>query len=191
MIATLKGVIDEKVGDLLVLDVNDVGYRLFVTLEDADTLGSGDLVKFYVYEHIRENNYDLYGFRQLEAKVLFEMLMTVTGVGPKMALAIMSLGSLPALRGAIASGDVRFLQSASGVGKRVAERIVVDLKDKMGVLAAAEATGFLQDATVGDDATQALMALGFTAQDAGAALNKVDKSLPLEERIREALKVRH
>jgi len=191
MIATLKGVIDEKVGDLLVLDVNDVGYRLFVTLEDADTLGSVDLVKFYVYEHIRENNYDLYGFRQLEAKVLFEMLMTVTGVGPKMALAIMSLGSLPALRGAIASGDVRFLQSASGVGKRVAERIVVDLKDKMGVLAAAEATGFLQDATVGDDATQALMALGFTAQDAGAALNKVDKSLPLEERIREALKVRH
>jgi len=190
MIATLKGVIDEKVGDLLVLDVNDVGYRLFVTLEDADTLGSGDLVKFYVYEHIRENSYDLYGFRQLEAKVLFEMLMTVTGVGPKMALAIMSLGSLPALRGAIASGDVRFLQSASGVGKRVAERIVVDLKDKMGVLAAVEATGFLQDAAVGDDAVQALMALGFTAQDAGSALNKVDKTLPLEERIREALKVR-
>jgi Holliday junction DNA helicase RuvA len=190
MIATLRGEIGEKFGDLVVLEVHDVGYRLFVTAEDADHMVIGEKVKLYVFEYIRENSYDLYGFQVLEAKIMFEMLMTVNGVGPKMALAVMSLGNLAAIRGAIANGDTRFLQSASGVGKRVAERMVVDLKDRVGVLASAEATGFLKASPSSDEAVQALMALGFTATDAGEALTKVDKSLPLEDRIRLALKER-
>lgn len=191
MIALLTGVVAEKTIDTVILDVSGVGYGLLVTNEDYGRLGGGDLVKVYIYEHIREQAHDLYGFLLQDTKALFEQLLGVTGIGPKMALSILNTGPANAVRSAIASGDVKSIQKANGVGKRVAERIVVELKDKVGLEGVDLAsTGLLQSdhALTQDEAVQALVALGYTAQDAAKALDGVGKELPTEERIKRALK---
>ncbi len=192
MIATLSGVISEKLPDLVVLDVSGVGYGLLMVVDDFAGLSVGQQAKVYIYEHIRENTHDLYGFTDLGSKSMFELLMSVNGVGPKMALNILSLGTTGDVSLAIAEGNVKFIQTASGVGKRVAERVVVDLKDKVGLSASEDATTFLQaPSATSDEAGQALMALGFSAQDAGLALKDIDKDLSTEERIKRALRAKN
>jgi Holliday junction DNA helicase RuvA len=191
MIATLSGVISEKSLDQVVLDVHGVGYGLYVTAEDNGRLVSDKPAKLYVYEHIREQSHDLFGFVTLDTRSLFEQLLSVNGVGPKMALNVLSVGAANDVRVAIAGGDTKFIQQASGVGKRVAERVVVELKDKVGLAGVDLAsTGLLQGEgmLMGDEAVQALVSLGYTAQDAARALDKVDPALPTEERIKLALK---
>ena len=188
MIATLTGTVAEKLVGVLVLEVGGVGYGLLVVNEDFNKLAVGEQTKVYVYEHIRENSYDLYGFCSLDSKRLFEQLLEVNGVGPKMALNILGVGSADAVRAAIAAGDTKFIQAASGVGKRVAERVIVELKDKVGLVSSEGATDFLQGPDMQDEAVQALVTLGFSAQDAAHALQKVDDKLPAEERIKQALK---
>lgn len=188
MIATLTGIVAEKLSELLVLEVAGVGYGLLVTNEDFSRLTVGDQAKVYVHEHIKENGYDLYGFCSLDSKRLFEQLLEVNGVGPKMALNVLGVGSADAVRAAIAAGDTKFIQAASGVGKRVAERVIVELKDKVGLVSSEGATDFLQGPAMQDEAMQALVALGFTAQDAALALQKVNAELPTEDRIKQALK---
>jgi Holliday junction DNA helicase RuvA len=191
MIATLTGTVAEKLGDIVVLDVRGVGYGLLVTTEDYGHLANGQAAKVYVHEHIREQAHDLFGFCKLDTKQLFELLLGVNGVGPKMALSVLSVGNSNDVRAAIATGDVKYIQQASGVGKRVAERIVVDLKDKVGLEGVdLAATGLLQGENIlrQDEAAEALMSLGYSAQDAAAALQGVDPALPAEERIKLALK---
>lgn len=184
MIATLEGTVSENTIEQIVLDVGGVGYGVFVTNEDQGTLQTGKTAKLYIYEHIREVAHDLFGFTQPATKQLFEQLLSVNGVGPKMALSVLNLGSADNVSGAIANQDVAYVQQASGVGKRVAERIVLDLKDKVGV------AGTFASSTVTkqDDAVQGLVALGYTLQDAQKALSEVDQKLSTEERIKQALK---
>lgn len=191
MIATLTGIVAEKLRDMVVLDVRGVGYGLLVTNEDFGRLTAGQTAKVYIHEHIREQAHDLFGFYRLETKELFELLLGVNGVGPKMALSVLSTGSTNDVRAAIATGDVKSIQRAAGVGKRVAERIVVDLKDKVGLEGVDLATtGMLQgeQTLLQDEAVEALVSLGYSAQDAGVALQKVDPALPTEERIKLALR---
>jgi Holliday junction DNA helicase RuvA len=191
MIATLTGKVAEKIADIVVIDVQGVGYGILVTNEDYGLLTTGNVAKVYVYEHIRENIYDLFGFIKLDTKQLFQQLLDVNGVGPKMALSILSIGSAGEVRKAIAGGDTKFIQRASGVGKRVAERVVVELKDKVGLAGVdLSVTGMLQsDAALrGDEAAEALIALGYSPQDAAAALSQVSPGLSVEERIKQALK---
>lgn len=190
MIATLRGVVSEKIESQVVLDVTGVGYGLSVTVEDFGRLATGSEAKLYIYEHIREQSYDLFGFVALDTKRLFEQLLGVKNVGPKVALAVLDIGTAPAVRGAIAAGDVKLLQSAKGVGKRAAEQIVVELRDKVGLGASETAEGIVTRPGVisGDEAVEALMSLGYSPQDASAALKEIDNSLPTEERIRQALK---
>lgn len=191
MIAILSGVVSEKLADVVVLDVAGVGYGLYVSAEDYGRLKSGEKTKLYVYEHIREQSHDLFGFLSPDTKALFEQLLDVTGVGPKMALSVLSIGSGQEMRQAIASGDVKFIQQANGVGKRVAERVVVELKDKVGLAGVdLESAGLLQgeQGLMKDDAVAALVALGYTAADAGQLLSKADRKLPTEERVKLALK---
>ncbi len=190
MIATLTGVIAEKTIDTVVLDVHGVGYGLLVTNEDYGRLPQGEQTKVYVYEHIREAAYDLYGFISLDTKRLFMQLLDVNGVGPKMALNVLSIGTANDVRSYIATGDVKSIQKANGVGKRVAERIVVELKDKVGLEGVDLAsTGLLQStqAVYKDEAAEALVALGYSPADAAAALAGVPADLPTEARIRLAL----
>jgi Holliday junction DNA helicase RuvA len=190
MIATLNGIVSEKLSDKVVLDVHGVGYGLQVTAEDFGRLYIEKPAKVYVYEHIREQAYDLFGFVNLDTKRLFEQLLGVKNVGPKVALAVLDIGTAPAVRGAIAAGDVRLLQSAKGVGKRAAEQIVVELRDKVGLAStdAAEALATRPGVNIQDEAVEALISLGYAPQDATIALRDVDDSLPVEERIKLALK---
>ena len=191
MIATLNGVVSEKLAYVVVLEVGGMGYGLLVSSEDYGRLEAGQQAKLYVYEHIREQAHDLFGFLTRDSKSLFEQLLDVNGVGPKMALNVLSIGSGEAVRQAIASGDVKFIQQANGVGKRVAERLVVELKDKVGLVGVdLESTGLLQSeaSLSADEAVEGLMALGYTAADAAKALQNVDPELPTGDRIKLALK---
>jgi Holliday junction DNA helicase RuvA len=191
MIATLSGVVTEKLLDLIVLDVGGVGYGLFVPADDYGRLKVDESTKLYIYEHIREQAHDLFGFLSRDTQHLFEQLLEVNGVGPKMALNMLSIGSSEALRQSIAAGDVAFIQQASGVGKRLAERVVVELKDKVGLVGVdLQSTGLLQAEAnlMADEAVEALVALGYTAADANKALQAIDASLPTETRVKQALK---
>lgn len=191
MIATLEGLVSEKLLEVIVLSVNGVGYGVLVPAEDFGQLAVGESTKLYIYEHIRETSHDLYGFCALDTKSLFEQLLSVNGIGPRMALNMLSIGTAGEVRKAIASGDVKFIQQANGVGKRVAERVVVELKDKVGLAGVdLDSTGLLQSETMlsQDEAVEALMALGYTAPDAAKALDGVDASLSTPERIKQALR---
>lgn len=190
MIATLAGVVSEKLANMVVLDVHGVGYGLHVTAEDFGRLNTGEPAKVYVHEHVREQTFDLFGFVQLDTKRLFEQLLDVKNVGPKVALAVLDIGTAAAVRGAIAAGDVKLLQSAKGVGKRAAEQIVVELRDKVGVAAgdAAESIVNRPGVNTQDEAVEALISLGYSPQDAMLSLKNIDIALPVEERIKLALK---
>ena len=190
MIATLNGVVSEKLPDMVILDVQGVGYGIYVTAEDHGRLVVGETAKVSVYEHVREQSHDLFGFLGRDTQSLFEQLLNVTGIGPKMALNMLSIGSVTEVRQAIASGDVKYIQRAHGVGKRVAERVVVELKDKVGLSGVDLAsTGLLQseDKLMQDEAVQALVALGYSLTDAVQALDDIDNKAPTEDRIRQAL----
>ncbi len=188
MIAHVSGVVAEKFGNSVIVDVHDVGYEVQVATGDFDAALLNEPVKFYTYHHIREQSQDLFGFSSLAAKKLFELLITVQGVGPKAALAILSLGDSETVRNAIANGDSGFVSKASGVGKKIAERVVVDLSDKVGLaVTVAQASG-VASVPAGDEALEALMALGYTLNDAVTALESIPKDLPTAERVTLALR---
>lgn len=192
MIAHVSGTITEKFLGAVIVDVGGVGYEVLISAPDLERVNVSDQIKFYTYHAVRETGEDLYGFSSLAAKKMFEMLLSVNGVGPKAALSILSLGSPEAVRSAIANNDAVYVAKASGVGKKSAERVIVDLRDKVGLpttgYAAPTAGSFVTQAGPEDEALDALIALGFPLKEATAALAKVDSNLSTEERIREALK---
>ena len=190
MIAHIKGQIAEKFNNSVIVDVHGVGYEITLTALDYDSAKLGDEIKFYTYHSIRENAEELYGFSSLAAKKLFELLISVQGIGPKAAIAILSLAQPEEVRNAIANADAAFVSKASGVGKKSAERVIVDLRDKVGIPSHYGATEAVSTPgkTEPDEALDALIALGFPLKEATAALEKVDKTLSVEERIKLALK---
>ncbi len=191
MIAHIKGIIAEKFENSVIVDVHGVGYEITITALDYENLTLDQEIKFYTYHSIRENAEELYGFTSLAAKKLFQMLLTVQGIGPKAAIAILSLASPEEVRNAIANADTAFVSKASGVGKKSAERVIVDLRDKVGIPSHYGATVVATKQAAKnepDEALDALIALGFPLKEATAALEKVDPSLPVEERIKQALK---
>lgn len=193
MIAHIKGEIAEKFANSVIIDVHGVGYEISLTSPDYDALNLNDTVKVYTYHHIREQSEELFGFTALEGKKLFELLITVQGIGPKAAMSILSLGSYEEVRNAIANADAAFVSKASGVGKKSAERVIVDLREKVGLPTYyGRKSDPVSASTVpaNDEALDALMALGFQLADATRALEGVDLDLPVEERIRLALKSR-
>lgn len=189
MIAHISGAVAEKFAGSVIVDVQGVGYELHVALGDFEHVTLGDETKFYTYHHIREQSQELFGFSSLAAKKLFELLISVQGIGPKAALAILSLGSAETVRNAIANSDAAFVTKASGVGKKSAERVIVDLADKVGLPTHyAQTTAVQTTLDTSDEALEALMALGYTLADASTALEHVDPSLPVNKRITEALR---
>ena len=192
MIAHLVGTVTEKLPTSVILDVHGVGYEVLISTPDADQVNLNTEVKFYTYHALRENAEELYGFSSLAAKKLFQMLISVNGVGPKAAMSILSLGTAEDVRNAIANTDASFIAKAAGVGKKSAERIIVDLRDKVGAPShyGASTADFLTPVNLGpaDEALDALIALGFPLKEASAALTGIDPTLPTEERIKLALK---
>ena len=185
MIARLKGVVVDKNEQLLLVDVSGVGYEVTVTEQLAEDSSLNESVLLYTYDHIRENSRELFGFEDIESKNFFELLLKVNGVGPKMAVSLMNLGDSKQIRGAIASGNIAYISGATGVGKRLAERICVDLKDKVGMIAGQDVSDL---SAPGNDVIEALVALGYSRQQASVAMSKVDTAASEEEQIKQALK---
>lgn len=192
MIAHLQGTIAEKFANSVIIDVHGVGYEVALTAPDFDQLYLNDEVKLYTYHHVREQSEELFGFTSLEGKKIFELLITVQGIGPKNAMSVLSLASYEEVRNAIANADAAYLTKANGVGKKAAERIIVDLREKVGLPTyyGRKSDPATQIVAANDEALEALMALGFQLADATKALEGVDQSLSVEDRIREALKKR-
>ena len=189
MIAHVFGLVVEKFGSSVIVDVNGVGYEVNVAAGDFDATLLDSKIKFYTYHHVREQSQELFGFSSLIAKKLFELLITVQGVGPKAALAILSLGDSETIRNAIAMSDVVFISKASGVGKKTAERVAVDLSDKVGqaiITGSGKMTSNV--ALSNDEALEALMTLGYNLNDAAKALENVPTDLPTAKRVTLALK---
>ena len=192
MIAHIFGKVDEKFGNSLIVDVNGVGYEVMVPTPDFEGVKLNEMRKFYTYHAVREQSEELYGFSSLLAKKLFEMLISVQGIGPKAGIAILSLAEAEDVRNAIANSDTAFIAKASGVGKKSAERVIVDLSDKVGAPSKYGATevkfGVSPAPVEKDDALDALIALGFNLKEAMEALKDVDLNLSVEERVKLALK---
>lgn len=181
MIARIRGTVVEKTDDALVVECAGVGYELYVRPEDWGAAGVGQEAALYVHEHIREDVHALYGFGDPAAKRLFEQLLGVSGVGPKVALAILSAASLKQLQSAIAAGDPELLRGVSGVGKKTAERVMLELAGKLD-----SAAGIVSS----DPTYQALLALGYSAQQAAEAAAAVPADVTGEQaRIKAALKM--
>jgi holliday junction DNA helicase RuvA len=180
MIARLRGRISGRAGAGLIVDVSGVGYLVHAT-PSVHRLGDGE-VTIEVHTVVREDALQLYGFATADERELFEMLLGVNGVGPKVALAIVS-GSTPAeLRRAIARDDVKRFQAIPGIGLKTAQRVVLELKAKLVGLDIGDPDG--RELTARD----ALVELGWSLVDAERALAEVDSDLPIEEQVRHALR---
>jgi Holliday junction DNA helicase RuvA len=187
MISRLRGKAVAWDADGLVLDVNGVGYRLFATPAAVKKADGADEVVLETHLHVREDAMQLFGFADGDERELFEQLLSVSGVGPKVALAIVSGYSPGELRRAIVREDDALFQSIPGIGKKTAQRVVLELKEKIAPLAAVEAPHL----GAGDGhivARDALVELGYSAAEAEQRLAAVDPDLPPAERVREALR---
>jgi Holliday junction DNA helicase RuvA len=181
VIARLRGTPVARTAERLVLDVGGVGYALSVTPTALRLAEPGGEVTLETYLHVREDTLQLYGFAEPAERELFEHLLAVSGVGPKVALAIVS-GSPPAdLRRAIVLEDTARFEAIPGIGKKTAQRVVLELKEKLGAAAFAPEPG-----RVG--ARDALVELGYSVTEAELALSRVDSNLSVEEQVRQALR---
>ena len=183
MISSLRGTpVAAHQGDSrIVLDVGGVGYALAATPSALRQAESGREVTLETYLHVREDALQLFGFGDAAERELFEHLLAVSGVGPKVALAIVSGSPAADLRRAIALEDTARFEAIPGIGKKTAQRVVLELKEKLGSVAAAPEPGHL-------GAREALVELGYSVVQAEQALARVDPHLPVEEQVRQALK---
>jgi holliday junction DNA helicase RuvA len=182
MIASLRGRVIARGADHVVVETSGVGYKVFVPRHP-----SGDEVLLHTHQVVREDGQFLFGFDTGEELALFELLISVSGVGPKAAIAILSVARPVDVAAAIAAGDAAALAKAPGVGKKTAERLIVDLRSKVGRLSIGPLEGELAD---GDEAMAALRALGYTVAEAQRALAAVPPAgkASTEERLASALR---
>ena len=190
MIARISGIVSEKNLNNVVVDVVGVGYEIQTTTQDNEQAILGKSITFFTYHHIRDQSQELFGFPDKSSKELFIKLISVKNVGPKVALALLDIGKVETVKDAISGGDVKLLQSAKGVGKRAAEQIVVELRDKVGGIITSDADQIISRGGIdqNDEAFQALISLGYSDIDAQKSLQKIDKNLSTEERVKAALK---
>ncbi len=188
MIASLRGTILQLNSDSLVVEAGGVGYRVFVPASVFDSVdGLGRNIFLHTHHLIREDGQTLYGFSSEEQRALFELLLTVQGVGPKLALAVLSTLSLDVLRNAVAQEQPEVISRVRGVGRKTAEKIVFSLKDKLGPAFGLETIARVSD--VDTEVIAALTALGYSVVEAQAAVQSIAKGegKTVEERVRLAL----
>jgi Holliday junction DNA helicase RuvA len=190
MISFLRGKILNKGQGFIIIDINDVGYQVFVNPTHYTELEINQDIECYTHQHVREDSLDLYGFKTLEDLELFEMLLSISGVGPKSALGVLAIASVDDVKDSISRGDSELLTKVSGIGKKTAERVVLELREKIGGLSIGiDSNGARRTGSASVDEIDALMALGYSLQQAREALKQVNSSIKDSgERIREALK---
>jgi len=184
MIGSIKGKIILKTEKFLIVEASGVGYKVSVS---PDTLSKakkiGEEISLWIHTHVREDILDLYGFLERQELEFFEMLINVSGIGPKGALSILGITSIATLKKAVNTGDTGYLTKISGIGKKTAEKIVIELRDKIGE---EKSGGSLQGEL---DALEALKSLGYSQNEARDALKKISADLSTNGKIKEALKI--
>ncbi len=186
MIGHLQGITTAVRAGFAILSAQGVGYKVFMTREMLATLRPEKEVSVWTHLAVRESILDLYGFVSEEELRLFEMLLTVSGIGPKSGLAIMDIASVETLRNAIAGGNAVYLTKVSGIGKKTAEKIVLELHDKVGAIVEGSAATLHGDS----EALEAMRALGYSQAEARDALRKVSSDIEgSSDRLREALRI--
>lgn len=184
MIATLNGKIKEVETNSIILDVNNIGYRISATKNTLLNMRTDQEVFLYTHFAVRENSQVLYGFTEKEELQFFELLLTISGIGPKSALGILDSAPIETIKEGVASGDASHLTKVSGIGKKSAEKIIIELRDKLGSFPSHDGVNF----EGGGVAIEALTSLGYGEREAREAIQKVDRSLSAESMIKEALK---
>jgi Holliday junction DNA helicase RuvA len=187
MIATIKGKIIDVEDRSITVEVGGVGYKVFVTTETINTAQTQSEISLFTHLAVREDSMDLYGFPSKNDKNLFESLISVSGIGPKGALNILSTVSTETLIHGIQSGSTAHLIKVSGIGKKTAEKIVLELKDKLDHISVSrESSSFASDA----DAIEALKMLGYNSEQARDSLKKIDKNIvDTGDKVKAALKI--
>jgi len=176
MIAFLRGqIIAKRLGSIIV-DNNGLGYQLFIGEKSWEAAAIGQSIEFFVYHNIREEAEDLYGFLSLDELSLFELLISVSGVGPKSALSVLSLAEVNQVKQASMLGDEALLTKVSGIGCKTAQRLILELKNKVGQLLPINNIDGVESAASSDD-LEALIALGYSAQEARRVLSKIDATV--------------
>lgn len=192
MIDYISGTLAESTPTTAVVDVNGIGYEISITLIDYSAIQAERQVKLFIHEAIREDAHLLYGFTTKRGREMFRLLIGVSGVGPNTARVILSAVTPDDLAATIASGNDSVLKAVKGIGAKTAQRIIVDLKDKIKGDAATLLTQSLPGSETFEEALAALSVLGFTRLQSEKALRKILKSEPtvsVEEAIRKALKI--
>lgn len=184
MIGSLIGRVKKKARNYLIVDVNGVGYKVFVPYDLLSTATENFEINLFTHLYVREDKLALYGFKEEKELNLFESLLSVSGIGPKMALGILSQAKVEEIEAAVANADATLFQSVSGIGKKNAHRIIIDLQAKLGKLEDLDLAEFEAQREV----IEALRSLGYTVKEARSALKEVDSKLPTEVQIREALR---
>jgi Holliday junction DNA helicase RuvA len=189
MISRLAGTIAHIDPKYIVLDVKGVGYKVFTTVDIMTKLGKEkEEITVWTYMAVRETALDLYGFTSLSELNFFELLITISGIGPKTALGILNVASVQTLETAIQTADTSHLTKISGIGKKVAEKIILELKDKVSTIAHTEESKSAMKTE--SDALEALKSLGYSQNEAREALKELPKEITkTNEKIREALKI--
>ncbi|MBR2277665.1 MAG: Holliday junction branch migration protein RuvA [Eubacterium sp.] len=194
MIYNVKGTLTYTDPNFAVVECGGVGFKCFVSMTTLKELPSiGSEVNLFTYMSVREDALDLFGFFEVDELEAFKLLISVSGIGPKAAIAILSVLTPSKLSVAISSGDVRSIQMAQGVGKKTAERVVLELKDKMvgiGSSSVADVRNVQSVASSNDaqEAVEVLVSLGFTQSDAATVIGAMDKSLSVDEMVRKGLR---
>ena len=186
----IEGTVAHKGIDFIVIDAGGVGYRINTTDSVISKLSAGEKKKIYTYLNVREDALDLYGFLSEEELNLFKLLISVSGIGPKVGLGVLSSISPSEFALAVVTGNIKAITKAPGVGPKVAQRIILELKDKMKKAEIAEMPqdyGTFTDSS--DEAVSALMVLGYTQGEAKSVLSKVEGGLSVEETVKRALKL--
>lgn len=182
MIAKINGTITDILSGGVIIDVSGIGYEVLLTDAHKDDIQIGSKSTFYIAENIKEDEHTLYGFSDIETRTLYYQLTSVSGVGPKAAMSILSAHEATEVAEAILRGNISLFSSVSGIGKKTAQRIILDLKGKL--VDTEERVEFDAD----DAAYRALMSLGYRSSDAKEALKGVSKDLSTQERVKLALK---
>ena len=186
MIGFLEGDVRSTHATFLILMVGGVGYKVAATRETLQKAPLGTRLSLWIHTVVREDALDLYGFREEDELDFFHKLLSVPSIGPRSALAVLDIASVETLRSAIAGGNASYLTNVSGIGRKTAEKIVLELKDKVGVGAAGVGASLRGD----EDALEAMRSLGYSAAEARDALRKVPVSIEGgNERLREALRL--
>jgi len=184
----IKGTVSGITHEFAVIEAGGIGYKVNMPFSEISRLPVGESAKVFTYMYIREGILDLYGFISEDSLNTFELLLSISGVGPKAAIAVLSVLTPPELALALANGDFNAIKKAPGIGEKIAKRIILELKGKLDIISEGDEENLPIANSIADEAINALIVLGYSANDAKTAVSGVKSAENIESLIKEALK---